>query len=84
MTKRFRLRPYQKQAVAAVMSRYRTQRQRRMLLHLPTGAGKTVIATFIIKQLLGLRNFGQVLFVAHRREIIDQTARTIQRTRPQA
>jgi ATP-dependent helicase IRC3 len=35
MRKPFRLRPYQKKAVAAVVSRYREKRQRRMLLYLP-------------------------------------------------
>ncbi|BBO84014.1 hypothetical protein DSCO28_45800 [Desulfosarcina ovata subsp. sediminis] len=78
----FRLRPYQKKAVAAVVSRYQEQNQRRMLLYLPTGAGKTVIATHIIKALRASKAFGKVLFVAHRREIIDQTARTIRRHLP--
>jgi ATP-dependent helicase IRC3 len=82
MSKPFRLRPYQKKAVAAVVSRYLEKRQRRMLLYLPTGAGKTVIATHIIKALRTTKGFGKVLFVAHRREIIDQTARTIRRHLP--
>lgn len=82
MNKPFRLRPYQKKAVAAVVSRYIEKHQRRMLLYLPTGAGKTVIATHIIKALRTTKAFGKVLFVAHRREIIDQTARTIRRHLP--
>ncbi len=53
-----------------------------MLLYLPTGAGKTVIATFIIKALRGMPGFGKVLFVAHRREILDQTARTVEQHLP--
>jgi ATP-dependent helicase IRC3 len=53
-----------------------------MLLYLPTGAGKTVIATHIIKALRNTKGFGKVLFVAHRREIINQTARTIRRILP--
>jgi ATP-dependent helicase IRC3 len=82
MNKPFRLRPYQKKAVAAVVSGYQEKHQRRMLLYLPTGAGKTVIATHIIKALRTTKAFGKVLFVAHRREIIDQTARTIRRHLP--
>lgn len=79
----FRLRPYQKSAITAVVSRYTQQKQRRMLLFLPTGAGKTVIATHIIKSLRETSGFGKTLFVAHRREIIDQTARTISQHIPE-
>ncbi len=82
MSKPFRLRPYQKKAVAAVVSRYKEKNQRRMLLYLPTGAGKTVIATYIIKAFRETKGFGKVLFVAHRREIINQTASTIRRHLP--
>jgi len=82
MRKPFRLRPYQKKAVAAVVSRYKEKHQRRMLLYLPTGAGKTVIATHIIKALRNTKGFGKVLFVAHRREILNQTVRTIRRLLP--
>lgn len=82
MSNPFRLRPYQKKAVTAVVSSFMEKHQRRMLLYLPTGAGKTVIAAHIIKALRATKDFGRVLFVAHRREIIDQTARTIQRHLP--
>jgi len=82
MNTRLKLRPYQKAAVAAVVSRYREKNARRMLLYLPTGAGKTVISTFIMKELLRTRGFGKILFVAHRREILDQTARTIKAQLP--
>ena len=81
----FRLRPYQKSAVNSVMSRFKEKGERRMLLYLPTGAGKTVIATFIIKALReSLRGFGKTLFVAHRQEILDQTARTLRQHLPNA
>jgi len=80
--KPFKLRPYQKAAVHGVLSRYRDENERRMLLYLPTGAGKTVIATYIIKALRANAGFGRVLFVAHRREILDQTARTLEQHLP--
>jgi ATP-dependent helicase IRC3 len=80
--KRFKLRPYQKSAVNSVVSRYKRRNANRVLLYLPTGAGKTVIATFIIKELIKSPGFGKVLFVAHRREILDQTVRTIKRELP--
>lgn len=78
----FKLRPYQKSAVSAVLARYRAG-ERRLLLYLPTGAGKTVIATFIIQALRAQARFGRCLFVAHRREILDQTAQTLRRHLPE-
>ena len=77
----FKLRPYQKSAVSSVLARYRAG-ERRMLLYLPTGAGKTVIATFIIQALREQVRLGRCLFVAHRREILDQTAQTPRRHLP--
>ncbi len=83
MGETFRLRPYQKAAVNSVVSRFKEKGERRMLLYLPTGAGKTVIATFIIKALRSMvGRVGKTLFVAHRQEILDQTARTLQRHLP--
>lgn len=82
--RQFRLRPYQKAAVQAVLSQFRDEGIHRLLLYLPTGAGKTVIATHIIKSLRGIAGFARsrVLFIAHRREILDQTARTLCRHLP--
>lgn len=79
----FFLRPYQKSAVSSVITRYQSKGERRMLLYLPTGAGKTVIATFIIRGLREtVRGFGKTLFIAHRQEILDQTANTLRRHLP--
>jgi ATP-dependent helicase IRC3 len=79
----FRPRPYQKAAVQAVVTGYRKDKINRQLLYLPTGAGKTVIATHIIKEFASRAGFGRCLFLAHRREILDQTARTIKQHLPQ-
>jgi superfamily II DNA or RNA helicase len=81
MSTPLKLRPYQKAAVGAVAARYRSG-DRRLLLYLPTGAGKTVIATFVIEDLRRSNGLGRCLFVAHRREILDQTARTLARHLP--
>jgi ATP-dependent helicase IRC3 len=74
-------RPYQKKAVDAVLSRFKTH-STKLLLHLPTGAGKTVIAILIIEKFLALSETGKILFIAHREEILDQTQKTIKRHLP--
>ena len=80
-SRRFTARPYQDSAVRRVLSLFR-QGEREMLLHLPTGSGKTIIATVVIEKLLPLLGEGKVLFVAHRRELLDQTADKLSRHLP--
>ena len=77
----FQARAYQLVAVETVLERVSAGR-RRLLLHLPTGAGKTVIATLLLERLRRERPGLRVLFVAHRKEIVDQTARTLRRHIP--
>jgi ATP-dependent helicase IRC3 len=60
------LRPYQRAAIEAVLVARRAGR-RRLLVHLPTGAGKTVIFSHLAK--LARR---QVLVLAHREELLTQ------------
>lgn len=72
----FAPRPYQETAVEQVLALYR-RGTRSMLLHLPTGSGKTVIASLIIERLLPIIGAARVLFLAHRRELLDQTAATL-------
>ncbi|MCD4652409.1 DEAD/DEAH box helicase [bacterium] len=78
---RFSPRPYQKNAVDSVLSRY-ANGSSRLLLHLPTGAGKTVIAAIIVEKMLQLPQAGKVLFVAHREEILDQTMQKLKQHLP--
>lgn len=63
-------RPYQDRAVERIFELF-TAAVRRVLFVLPTGGGKTVIASMIVNRVLamGLR----VVFLAHRRELIKQT-----------
>lgn len=68
------LRPYQERAVTALRAAY--QRGRRApLLVAPTGAGKTIIAAYVIQSAAALGN--RSLFVAPRRELIGQTVRKL-------
>ena len=65
------LRPYQQRAVTELR-----RAGKRVLLVLPTGGGKTCIASYVMKS--HIERGGRPLFLAHRREIVDQTARTLQ------
>ena len=67
----FSLRPYQ----AAKVSEARAlmgQGKKSICLVSPTGSGKTIIAAHIIHSALAKKR--RVLFLAHRRELIDQCA----------
>ena len=59
------LRPYQREAIDAVL-RARRAGQRRLLVCLPTGAGKTVIFSELAR--MAKR---PVLVLAHRKELVD-------------
>ena len=65
------LHQFQQEAVAEI-ERHIAERRRRLLLVAPTGSGKTVIASELIRRSVG--QYRRVLFLAHRREIIDQTS----------
>ena len=70
----FELRDYQKEAIAAV-AEARARGVRRMVICLPTGAGKTVI----FSRLAANADRG-VLVLAHRDELLSQAADKLQRT----
>jgi superfamily II DNA or RNA helicase len=65
------LRPYQAALVARAESEIIAER-RRALIVAPTGSGKTVIAAALIAEVVATG--GRVLVLAHRREIVAQTA----------
>jgi DNA repair protein RadD len=64
------LHPFQREAVARIEQELTIHRK--VLLVAPTGAGKTVIASEIIKR--AVAQYRTALFLAHRREIIQQTS----------
>jgi DNA repair protein RadD len=68
------LRPYQTRAIDDLRATYQ-RGSRAPVLVLPTGGGKTVIAAEIIRSAVSLGR--RVLFLAHRRELIDQAARKL-------
>ena len=68
------LRPYQLDAIARLDERV-TQGARRVLLVAATGSGKTTIASSIIVR--AIHRGQRVLFLAHRRELINQAYRRL-------
>jgi DNA repair protein RadD len=66
---RMTLRDYQLQAIEDARAEIRAGRKR-IIIHSGTGTGKTVIAAEITKS--ALKNGKHVLFLAHRKELIDQ------------
>jgi DNA repair protein RadD len=64
------LHQFQQDAVAEI-ERHIAEGRRKLLLVAPTGSGKTVIASELIRRWVA--QYRRVLFLAHRREIIDQT-----------
>ena len=64
------LRPYQLRAVDEVRELVTSRGVRRILIVAPTGAGKTSIAGFMMHR--AVSNGRRVLFLAHRKELIDQ------------
>ena len=70
------LRPYQAEGIAALRAGVAAGK-RRQLLVCPTGGGKTVLASALIRS--ALARCRRVLFIAHRLELIDQAVRQIGR-----
>lgn len=70
------LRPYQTSAIDAAREKIRAG-AKRCLVIMPTGGGKTVVASEIIRG--AMAKGSRTLFVAHRRELIQQTCDKLRR-----
>ena len=68
------LRPYQKEAVDAVLGEWEKGRLKTLLVS-ATGTGKSRMATGVMERALGSRN--KALFLAHRGELLTQAYKTI-------
>ena len=66
------LRPYQAEAMDAVIHEWEVAQHQRTLLVLPTGCGKTIVFSKIIEN--RVRQGNRVLVLAHRGELLDQAA----------
>jgi DNA repair protein RadD len=67
-------RPYQSRGVADLRTNFRAGK-RKQLLVMPTGCGKTASAAMIIEAAVAKGN--RVMFLAHRKELIDQCSKTL-------
>lgn len=70
------LRPHQDRSVTQLRQAY-AQGSRAPLLVLPTGGGKTAVASYIVRSHLDKVQDGACLWVAHRRELVDQATRSL-------
>lgn len=70
-------RPYQQQAKSAILKEWDSGRKRTLMV-LPTGAGKTIVFSMVIEELV--RRGKRVLVLAHRGELLDQAADKLART----
>lgn len=66
------LRPYQEEARKAVEAEWSEKGQKRTLLVLPTGTGKTIVFAKIIED--QVKKGERVLVLAHRNELLEQAS----------
>ena len=71
-----RLRPYQQQMKSEVF--FNWKRHFNVMLQLPTGTGKTVLFTSIIRDLTTVKDT-KIVILAHRKELIDQISEHLSR-----
>ncbi|MEL6260873.1 MAG: type I restriction-modification system endonuclease [Cyanobacteria bacterium J06626_6] len=76
----FELRPYQKNAILAVEAAL-AEDQRRLLLAMATGTGKTKTCIALVYRLLKTKRFRRVLFLVDRTSLGEQAAGAFQETR---
>ncbi len=72
------LRPYQNEAVEAVLSEWDDKGIGKTLLVLPTGCGKTIVFSKVIED--RVKRGDRVLVLAHRGELLDQAADKIKKS----
>lgn len=72
------LRPYQTDAISQIREAF-SQKKRRVVLCLPTGGGKTVIFSEMVRRAMERDLFAKVLILTDRMELLTQAGGTLQR-----
>lgn len=73
------LRPYQSEAISALLKFWREKSTGTPLIVCPTGAGKTILVADICRKVLAKRPAYRILIVSHRAEIIKQNALAVEK-----
>jgi DNA repair protein RadD len=72
-----KLREYQLETIKKVESSLESEGVQRVLVVLPTGSGKTIIAAELIRRAVDHND--QVVFLAHRRELVHQCSEKLEK-----
>ncbi|MDA8561019.1 DEAD/DEAH box helicase family protein [Nitrospinae bacterium] len=72
-----RLREYQIETIKKIESSLESEGVQRVLVVLPTGSGKTVIAAELIRRAVDRNE--QIIFLAHRRELVHQCSEKLEK-----
>ncbi|MFF3060892.1 DEAD/DEAH box helicase [Streptomyces sp. NPDC057909] len=82
LSESFKPRPYQTAAIQALTTGW-SGPNNRLAVVLPTGAGKTVVFSNLILEILASLNGRRALVIAHREELIEQAAAKIRAVCPE-
>lgn len=78
----FKLLDYQKEAAESTEDMWEKDGKKRLMVEMATGTGKTVLASELIRR--HVEKGGNVLFLAHTRDLVDQSARSLAFHMPEA
>lgn len=71
-------RDYQIQCVSKVIEYLKIEKEKRPIIALPTGAGKSFVIALLIEKLLESKKNERILVLSHNREILEQNAKAIE------
>ena len=74
MTKTIKLRPWQSEAINKCLNWFLLENKKKFLINAAPGAGKTICASVIAKELLEKKKIDRVIVIAPRNEVVKQWA----------